>query len=154
MFDPMTLKIRRLHELALMPRYAHPNDSGLDLFSVEDIDIPARESKLIHTGIAIELPPGTEAQIRPRSGLALNHQISILNTPGTVDEGYRGEIKLVLINHGKRLFKVRKGMKVAQMVIAPVIHVEIEEVQELTASLRGDDSFGSTGLILPEEMNQ
>jgi len=150
----MTLKIRRLHELALMPRYAHPNDSGLDLFSVEDIDIPARESKLIHTGIAIELPPGTEAQIRPRSGLALNHQISILNTPGTVDEGYRGEIKLVLINHGKRVFKVRKGMKVAQMVIAPVIHVEVEEVQELTASLRGDDAFGSTGLILPEEMNQ
>jgi dUTP pyrophosphatase len=150
----MTLKIRRLHELALMPRYAHPNDSGLDLFSVEDIDIPARESKLIHTGIAIELPPGTEAQIRPRSGLALNHQISILNTPGTVDEGYRGEIKLVLINHGKRLFRVRKGMKVAQMVIAPVIHVEIEEVEELATSLRGDDAFGSTGLILPEEMNQ
>lgn len=109
-------------------------------------EISAGESRLIHTGISIELPQGTEAQIRPRSGLALKHQITILNTPGTVDEGYRGEIGVILINHGKSSFKVTQGMKIAQMVITPVIHIEVEEVDKLSHTSRGNGSFGSTGI--------
>jgi dUTP pyrophosphatase len=140
------LKILQLNELAIIPEYAHANDSGLDLFSIDELELSPGESKLIHTGISIELPPGTEAQIRPRSGLALKHQITVLNTPGTIDEGYRGEIGVILINHGKDYFQVTKGMKIAQMVISPVIRVEIEEVKMLSASARGDNGFGSTGI--------
>lgn len=142
----MKLKIRKLHQLAIIPKYEHSNDSGLDLFSIEEIKIPSGESRLIHTGISIELPQGTEAQVRPRSGLALKYQITVLNTPGTVDEGYRGEIGVILINHGKSLFKVTEGMKIAQMVITPVIHVEVEEVDNLSHTSRGTGGFGSTGM--------
>ncbi|AFW97035.1 MULTISPECIES: dUTP diphosphatase [Nostocales] len=142
----MTLKIQKLTNLATTPRYEHPNDAGLDLISIDELELPAGESKLIHTGISIELPPGTEAQIRPRSGLALKHQITVLNTPGTIDEGYRGEIGVILINHGKKPFKISKGMKIAQMVIAPVIRVEIEEVDNLSDTSRGTGGFGSTGI--------
>ncbi len=141
----MRLKVIKLHELATIPEYAYSTDSGLDLRSVEETEIPAKESRLIKTGIAIELPPGTEAQIRPRSGLALKHQITVLNTPGTVDEGYRGEIGVILINHGNSLFKVAQGMKIAQMVIAPVIRVDIEEISQLGSTPRGAGGFGSTG---------
>ena len=141
----MKLKVLRLHDFATIPEYAHSTDSGLDLTAIEETEIPARESKLIKTGIAIELPPSTEAQIRPRSGLALKHQITVLNTPGTVDEGYRGEIGVILINHGNRTFIVTQGMKVAQMVIAPVIRVEIEEITQLSSTSRGSGGFGSTG---------
>ena len=143
----MKLKVVKLNKLAEIPKYAHANDAGLDVFSLEEIEIPAGESKLIHTGISIELPQGTEAQIRPRSGLALKHQITVLNTPGTIDEGYRGEIGVILINHGKNAFKVTKGMKIAQMVIAPVIHVEVEEADNLSYTTRGANGFGSTGVI-------
>lgn len=142
----MKLKIQKLTNLAIFPRYEHPNDSGLDLFSIEESEISAGESRLIHTGISIELPQGTEAQIRPRSGLALKHQITILNTPGTVDEGYRGEIGVILINHGKSSFKVTQGMKIAQMVITPIIHIEVEEVDKLSNTSRGNGGFGSTGI--------
>jgi dUTP pyrophosphatase len=142
----MNLKILQLNELAVIPKYAHANDSGLDLFSIDELKLSPGESQLIHTGISIELPPGTEAQIRPRSGLALKHQITVLNTPGTIDEGYRGEIGVILINHGKDYFQVTKGMKIAQMVITPVIRVEITEVKMLSASARGDNGFGSTGI--------
>ncbi|MTJ48775.1 dUTP diphosphatase [Dolichospermum sp. UHCC 0259] len=142
----MNLKILKLHESATIPKYEHPNDAGLDLISIDELELPAGESKLIHTGISIQLPPGTEAQIRPRSGLALKHQITVLNTPGTIDEGYRGEIGVILINHGKEPFKISKGMKIAQMVIAPVIRVEIEEVDSLSDTSRGTGGFGSTGI--------
>jgi len=142
----MKLKILKLTDLAIIPKYEHPDDSGLDLFAIEELEIPSGESKLIHTGISIQLPQGTEAQIRPRSGLALNHQITVLNTPGTVDEGYRGEIGVILINHGMHSFRVTKGMKIAQMVITPVIHVEVEEVDELSNTSRGVGGFGSTGI--------
>lgn len=118
----------------------------MDLCSVDDVDIAAGDATLIHTGIAIALPPGTEAQIRPRSGLALKHSVTVLNTPGTIDEGYRGEIGVMLINHGKQSFQVVKGMKIAQMVIKPVLRVEIEETNELTETLRGPQGFGSTGM--------
>jgi dUTP pyrophosphatase len=118
----------------------------MDLISIEEVEIKSYESKLIKTGISIELPPNTEAQIRPRSGLALKHQITVLNTPGTIDEGYRGEIGVVLINHGSISFKVLPGMRIAQMVIMPIIRVEIEEVDSLSSSIRGTDGFGSTGV--------
>jgi dUTP pyrophosphatase len=142
----MKLKIKKLNESAIIPKYEHPADSGLDLFSHEESEIPAGESYLIKTGISIELPEGTEAQIRPKSGLALKYQITVLNTPGTVDAGYRGEVGVILINHGKSSFKVEKGMKVAQMVITPVIRVEVEEVDSLSSTLRGTGGFGSTGI--------
>ncbi len=141
----MQLKITKLNLKATIPQYKHENDSGLDLVSIETVEIPAGESKLIKTGISIELPPNTEAQIRPRSGLALKHQITVLNTPGTVDEGYRGEIGVILINHGKTSFQVTEGMRIAQMVIAPIIRVKIEEVEELSDTIRGKGGFGSTG---------
>lgn len=142
----MRLKVLKLDKWAITPKYEHSNDSGLDLFSIEELEIPSGKSKLVHTGISIELPSGTEAQIRPKSGLALNHQITVLNTPGTVDEGYRGEIGVILINHSNNLFRVTKGMKIAQMVITPVIHVEVEEVMSLSNTSRGDAGFGSTGI--------
>lgn len=142
----MKLKIYKLHELAVTPRYEHPGDAGLDLCSVTEMEILPGESKLVPTGISIELPMGTEAQVRPRSGLALKHGITVLNTPGTIDAGYRGEVGVILINHGKNVFQVTKGMRIAQMVIKPVIYVEVEEVNELSVSSRGSGGFGSTGI--------
>lgn len=140
------LKIKRINEEARMPEYAHEGDAGLDLFSVDDLIILPGESKLVKTGIQIELPKETEAQIRPRSGLALKNQITVLNTPGTIDEGYRGEIGVILINHGKQEFHVEKGMKIAQMVVKPVFRVNVKEIEELTDTSRGEGGFGSTGV--------
>jgi dUTP pyrophosphatase len=142
----MNLKIKRINEEAILPQYAHEGDAGLDLFSIEDKIIKPGETTLIHTGIQMELPKDTEAQVRPRSGLALKHSITVLNTPGTIDEGYRGEVGVILINHGKANFKVEKQMKIAQMVIKPVFRVQIEEVSELSETERAEGGFGSTGL--------
>lgn len=139
------VKIKKLAEDAILPQYAHPGDAGADLFSCVHAEIAPGETCLVKTGIAIALPEGTEAQVRPRSGLALKHGISVLNTPGTVDEGYRGEVGVILINHGKETFVVEKGMKIAQMVIKPVMRVEFEERDELPCSARGEGGFGSTG---------
>jgi dUTP pyrophosphatase len=142
----MKLKIKKIHPEAKTPHYAHPGDAGLDLFSVQEAELLPGSSQLIRTGIVIELPNGMEAQIRPRSGLALKHQITILNTPGTIDAGYRGEIGVIMINHGKEPFHIHKGMKIAQMVIQRVIRVDVEVVDELSQSLRGTDGFGSSGV--------
>ena len=142
----LNVKVKRINEAAIIPQYAHKGDAGLDLFSVEEKNITPGETALVHTGIQIELPEGTEAQIRPRSGLALKYSITVLNTPGTIDEGYRGEIGVILINHGKFDFKVEKGMKIAQMVIKPVLRVSIVEADELGTTERADGGFGSTGL--------
>lgn len=141
----MILKIKKIHTDAIIPSYAHPGDAGLDLFSIEDKIIESGSTSLIKTGIKIELPEGTEAQVRPRSGLALKHSITVLNSPGTIDEGYRGEVGVILINHSKEIFKVEKGMKIAQMVIQRVIKAEIEEVEELSDTSRAEGGFGSTG---------
>lgn len=141
-----TLKVKKINENAVIPKYAHQGDAGMDLYSIEDIDIPPAETRLVHTGLQIELPPNTEAQVRPRSGLALKHSVTVLNTPGTVDEGYRGEIMIILINHGKNTFKVEKGMRIAQMVIKPTFTVDVQEVEELEDSERGENGFGSSGL--------
>jgi dUTP pyrophosphatase len=139
------LKIKLMNEDAKMPYRANEGDAGLDLFSTEERIIKAGETALIGTGIQMELPKGTEAQIRPRSGLALKHSITLLNTPGTIDEGYRGEIKVILINHGKEDFKVEKQMRIAQMVVAPVLQVTLEQTENLSNSVRDQGGFGSSG---------
>jgi dUTP pyrophosphatase len=141
----MILKIKKLHPDAIAPSYSHPGDAGLDLFSVEETSIEPGASKLVKTGISIELPPGTEGQVRPRSGLALKHQITLLNSPGTIDEGYRGEVGVIAINHGKETFAVTKGMKIAQLLVKPVIRVEVQEAEDLSDTARGAGGFGSTG---------
>jgi dUTP pyrophosphatase len=139
------VNVKKLREDSILPQYAHPGDAGLDLFAVESVAIPAGETRLVKTGIALELPVGTEAQVRPRSGLALKHQITVLNTPGTIDEGYRGEVGVILINHGRQTFGVEKGMKIAQMVVKPVLSVDIVETSDLSDTSRGAGGFGSTG---------
>ena len=142
----MKLLVEKTNDKAIIPFQAHEGDAGMDLFSVEEITIKPMERKLIHTGIKIQLPKNTEAQIRPRSGLALKHGITVLNTPGTIDEGYRGEIGIILINLGSEEFKVEEGMKIAQMVIKPTLTLNVEEVVELTETTRGENGFGSTGI--------
>ena len=139
------LKVKRLVPSAAMPDRAHSGDAGLDLFSAVDLDIAPGETRLVGTGLAIELPPGTEAQVRPRSGLALKHSVTVLNSPGTVDEGYRGEVGVILINHGRTMFEVRRGMKVAQLVVQPTLEVEVVAVDALSDTPRGTGGLGSTG---------
>jgi dUTP pyrophosphatase len=141
----MLLRVKRLSEDAVIPHYAHPGDAGLDLFSIEHCELAPGASALVKTGISIELPQDTEAQVRPRSGMALKYAVTVLNTPGTIDEGSRGEVGVILINHGRDAFVVEKGMKIAQMIIKPVITVDIEEVDELSDTHRGEGGFGSTG---------
>lgn len=141
----MKVKVLQLDKNAIIPRYANLLDAGLDLFSIKKAVINPGESQLIKTRIAIELPPLTEAQVHPRSGLALKHQVTVLNTPGTIDAGYRGEIGVILINHGKQTFQVAEGMKIAQLVVSPIIRVELEVAGSLSESERGSGGFGSTG---------
>ncbi|MGF1590927.1 MAG: dUTP diphosphatase [Pleurocapsa sp.] len=143
----MEIRILKLNQAAIIPRYAHAGDAGLDLFAIEAKEILPGETQLINTGIAIALPIGIEAQIRPRSGLALKYSVTVLNSPGTVDAGYRGEIGIILINHGKKLFQVVPGMKIAQMVVASIIQTNITVVDELDSTARNHQGFGSTGLI-------
>ena len=142
----MKLLVRRLVPTAVLPAYAHPGDAGLDLYAAVSVSLEPGETKLVSTGISIELPEHTEGQVRPRSGLALKSGISVLNTPGTIDRGYRGEVGVILINHGNRRFDVEAGMKIAQMVIAPCLSVTVEEVVTLSDTSRGDGGFGSTGV--------
>lgn len=142
----MKLLVEKINEKAVIPYQAHEGDAGMDLFSVEEVTLKPMERKLIHTGIKLQLPKNTEAQIRPRSGLALKNGITVLNTPGTIDEGYRGEIGIILINLSSEEFKVEEGMKIAQMVIKPTLTLTVEEVIELTETDRGKGGFGSTGI--------
>jgi dUTP pyrophosphatase len=146
----MRVKVKRLpHAKDLpLPYYATDHASGFDLMAAveEPVIIKPMERKVIPTGIVIELPEGFEAQIRPRSGLALKYGITLLNSPGTVDADYRGEIKVLLINLGQEEFVVKRGDRIAQMVICPVVRVLLEEVQELTPTERGPNGFGSTGV--------
>ena len=130
------------------PQYATIDSAGVDLAAdiEENTELLPGEIKLVATGIAIALPQGFEAQIRPRSGLALNFGVSVLNTPGTIDADYRGEIKVILINHGKEKFIITPGMRIAQMVIARFQQASFEVVEDLEGSARGVGGFGSTGL--------
>lgn len=142
----MTVKFRSINPSAILPSYAHPGDAGMDLRSVEELTIQPGARALVHTGLVMMLPPGYEAQVRPRSGLALKNGITVLNTPGTIDEGYRGEIGVILANFGSESFKVEAGAKIAQMVIAPCTRAEIVETQEVDETSRGTGGFGSTGV--------
>ncbi len=141
----MPLRVNRLNSSAILPDRAHASDAGLDLYSAVDVTIPPGETRLVGTGLAIELPPGTEGQIRPRSGLALKHGVTVLNSPGTIDEGYRGELGVILINHGRAAFEVHHGMKVAQLVVQSRLALDVVEATQLSDTDRGSGGFGSTG---------
>ena len=142
----MTIRIQRLNPAAQLPRYAHGplEDAGLDLCSVEDAVLEPGVPRAVATGLAIELPSGFEAQVRPRSGLALKHAITVPNAPGTIDPGYRGEIKVILLNLGREPFAIRVGDRIAQLIVARYEAVEWDEAG-LNQSTRGAGGFGSTG---------
>ena len=142
----MTVKFRKIDPDAVLPAYAHPGDAGMDVRSVEALVIEPGGRKLVRTGLVMQLPPGHEAQVRPRSGLALKNGVTVLNTPGTIDEGYRGEVGVILANFGAEPFKVEKGAKIAQIVIAPCLRAEIEETDAVDETARGAGGFGSTGV--------
>ena len=141
----MQLLIHKLDPRATIPSYAHPGDAGLDLASCETVEIAPGSTAMVRTGVAIALPPGTEGQVRPRSGLAAKHAVTVLNAPGTIDEGYRGELRVILINHGLEVFRVEPGMRIAQLVVTPVLRVETALVDSLDDTARGTGGFGSTG---------
>jgi dUTP pyrophosphatase len=141
----MELRIRRLTPTAVLPSAAHPGDAGLDLHAAAGLTIPPEAWATVPTGIALELPPGTEAQVRPRSGLAARHGVTVLNAPGTIDEGYRGEVGVILINHGSAPFEVTPGARIAQLVVQRRLEIHVVEIDELTATARGAGGFGSTG---------
>ncbi|MDC3127434.1 dUTP diphosphatase [Candidatus Pelagibacter bacterium] len=139
--------IKRLSKEIPLPKYETEGSSGMDLSAniESSINIDPGKKEIVPTGIAISVPSGYEVQIRPRSGLAAKHNITVLNTPGTIDSDYRGELKIILINHGKETFKIEKGFRIAQMVVCPIIKAKIEEVENLNKTKRGKGGFGSTG---------
>ena len=140
--------IKRLSKNVILPRYETEDSSGLDLAANidEQIKILPGKSEIIPTGIAVAIPKNFEIQIRPRSGLAAKSQISVLNTPGTIDADYRGELKVILINLSDKVFVVEKGLRIAQMVLCPVVKATLKEVTELEDTERGSGGFGSTGI--------
>lgn len=142
----MKLGFKRIHPEATLPAYAHASDAGMDVRSVEDLTLRAGARALVHTGLVMMLPPQYEAQVRPRSGLALKYGVTVLNTPGTIDAGYRGEVGVILANFGAADFEIKKGDKIAQIVIAPVTQAEVVEVETVDETDRGAGGFGSTGV--------
>lgn len=142
------LLVKRLHESTTdieLPSYATEHSSGLDLRTSEEVNLQPGEYKLIPTGVAIEIPEGLEGQVRPRSGLALKHGIACLNSPGTIDSDYRGEVKVLLINHGKEAVHFERGERIAQLIISKYERVEIELVDDLADTVRSSGGFGHTG---------
>lgn len=146
---PIVVRLKRLTPDARIPQYAYPDDSGADLYAAEDVVLQPGERRAVSTGLAAEVPLGFELQVRPKSGIALNSGVTVLNTPGTVDAGYRGEIKVILINLGAEPYPIRKGQKIAQLVLVPVFRADFQEVEELSESMRGAGGFGSTGVQTP-----
>jgi dUTP pyrophosphatase len=147
----VTVELQRLpHAESLpLPAYQTNDAAGLDLMAAlsdsEPMTLAAGQYALVPTGLAIALPPGYEAQVRPRSGLAAKHGVTVLNSPGTIDADYRGEIKVILVNHGQAAFVIKRGERIAQMVIAPVVQAALVPVAELSSTDRGAGGFGSTG---------
>ena len=139
--------IKRLSKQVSLPKYETSGSSGMDLSANIDakINIEPGKTAIIPTGLALSIPKGFEVQIRPRSGLAAKQKISVLNTPGTIDSDYRGEIKVILINLSQESFKVEKGLRIAQMVVCPVVQAQLKEVSDLNETERGKGGFGSTG---------
>lgn len=143
----MKINIKKLDDTATIPTYAHFGDSGADLYSIETIVLSARSVNLIRTGLSIEIPVGYEGQIRSRSGIAAKWGVAVINSPGTIDRFYTGEIKVALINHSDDCYRVNVGDRIAQLIIAPVVQGEFLEVTEqLESSARGSNGFGSTGI--------
>ena len=139
------IKFKKLSPKATIPSYAHPGDAGADLVAIDAHTLDPMQRLAVPTGLAAEIPQGYEMQVRPKSSLALKYGITLLNTPGTVDAGYRGEIKVILINLGQSVFEISPGQRIAQIVIAPVIQAEFMVVDTLNESPRGVGGFGSTG---------
>src|SRR5882757_11373654 len=142
----MQIRIQRIHADAILPAYAHgpDEDAGMDLHAVEDVTLEPGVARLVPTGLTIEVPPGYEAQVRPRSGLALKHSITIPNAPGTIDPGYRGEVRVILLNLGAAPYTVHAGDRIAQLIVARYEAVEWYE-GDLADSERGSGGFGSSG---------
>ena len=140
--------IKRLSKNITLPKYETEGSSGMDLAAniEKTVEIKPGKFAIIPTGLALSIPNNYEIQIRPRSGLAAKNQISVLNTPGTIDADYRGELKVILINLGEKKFKIENGLRIAQMVLCPVIKAVLEEVDDLEKTKRGSDGFGSTGI--------
>ena len=139
--------IKKLNHKAQIPIYKTDGSSGMDLMALteDNIVIKPNKSALVPTGLSVAIPNDTEIQIRPRSGLAAKSSISVLNTPGTIDSDYRGELKVILFNHGDKEFIINNGDRIAQMVLVPILKVQFEEVQDLPETIRGSGGFGSTG---------
>ena len=139
--------IKKLDPAIKLPEYKTEGASGMDLiaFLKEPVEIKPKNSSLVPTGLSVAFPENYEIQIRPRSGLAAKNNISVLNTPGTIDSDYRGEIKIIIYNHGGKNFIVNNGDRIAQMVLSPVVKMELEEKNELPKTIRGEGGFGSTG---------
>ncbi|MBY6015804.1 dUTP diphosphatase [Qipengyuania gaetbuli] len=147
MSDPVGVKVKRLphgHGLDL-PHYATGGAAGMDVLSAEAVTLKPGQRHAVATGLAMAIPEGFEIQVRPRSGLALKHGITVPNTPGTIDSDYRGELKVILINHGPDNFAIARGDRIAQLVLAPVVQAAWDEVEELDDTSRGAGGFGSTG---------
>jgi dUTP pyrophosphatase len=140
--------IKRLSKNISLPKYETSGSSGMDLSAniEKEIEIKPGKSSIIPTGLAVSIPKNFEIQIRPRSGLAAKNQISVLNTPGTIDADYRGELKVILINLGSKSFKVEKGLRIAQMILCPIVKAKLIEVETLEETIRGTGGFGSTGI--------
>jgi len=143
----MRLPVQRLDPRAVLPARVHPGDAGLDLCALEPLTIPAGERAKVRTGLAIELPAGHAGLVLPRSGLAARHGIALVNAPGLIDEGYRGELQVLLLNTDREAtFTLSAGDRIAQLVVVPVVAAEALEVDELAPAARGDAGFGSTGV--------
>lgn len=147
MRDPVSVAVKRLpHGLDLpLPNYATAGAAGMDAVSAEDVTLEPGARHAVATGLSLAIPEGFEIQVRPRSGLALKNGITVPNTPGTIDSDYRGELKVILINHGSEPFSIARGDRVAQLVLAPVVQAAWNEVSELDDTDRGTGGFGSTG---------
>lgn len=144
-----TLGYKKLSPNAIDPKYNYEKDSGFDLYSIEDVALGGLSRAMVGTGLAFNIPDGYEIQIRPKSGLAINYGLTVLNTPSTIDGGYVGEVKVILFNTSRETYQVKKGMKIAQAVLCPVQqgkYVNLENLDELPQTDRGDNGFGSTGL--------
>jgi dUTP pyrophosphatase len=149
MYRSKTIQFERIHPDAVLPSYAYPSDSGFDLYSTEEVKLSAFGRALVPTGLKVSFDEGFEIQVRPKSGLAINQGITVLNTPGTVDSGYNGEIKVIVFNTNNSEFTITKGMKVGQAVLCPVMngrYVILQEVNKIGEKDRGDNGFGSTGI--------
>lgn len=147
MSDPVAVEVKRLdHGAGLaLPAYATSGAAGMDVLAAEDVTLAPGGRHAVATGLALAIPPGFEIQVRPRSGLALKHGITVPNTPGTIDSDYRGELKVILINHGSEDFAIARGDRIAQLVLAPVVQAAWNEVTALDDTQRGTGGFGSTG---------